>query len=81
LNSYLMFRPIGLTLRAAPALAMRGHPRLAKAGNGLAILDTSVSGTRCSLQIQVPTRITNQRISSSVDVSRTQVQPVLLQTR
>jgi hypothetical protein len=29
----LMFRPIGLTLRAAPALAMRGHPRLTKAGN------------------------------------------------
>jgi hypothetical protein len=28
LNRYLMFRPIGLTLRAAPALAARGHPRL-----------------------------------------------------
>src|SRR5580765_3883019 len=30
----LVFRPIGLTLRAAPALAARGHPRLTKAGNG-----------------------------------------------
>jgi hypothetical protein len=33
LNNYLMFRPIGLTLRAAPAVATRGHPRLTKAGN------------------------------------------------
>src|SRR6476646_3558835 len=33
LNRFLMFRPIGLTLRAAPALATRGHPRLTKAGN------------------------------------------------
>src|SRR5947209_19127930 len=29
----LMFRPIGLTLRAAPALATRRLPRLTKAGN------------------------------------------------
>ena len=33
LNSVLRFRPIGLTLRAAPALAARGHPRLTQAGS------------------------------------------------